>query len=79
MKVCELKINDIQSVKDMTHSLLLNKYTVKSTAVYKKYPREDSIDYFKIEVFDDNLPVSNEKEEKNQLTALMRSWKSEEI
>lgn len=51
-KICEFKINDINSVERITHSLMLNNYIVKSQAIYKQYPYDKSIDYFKVEVFE---------------------------
>ena len=52
MKICELKIKDIASVNSITQALLLNGYSVKSHAKFKEFPRETSIDYFVVEIFD---------------------------
>ena len=51
-KICELKIDDMASVERITQSLILNKYIVKSQAIYKQYPYDSRIDYFKIEIFE---------------------------
>ena len=52
MKICELKIKDIASVNSITQALLLNGYSVKSHAKFEEFPRETSIDYFVVEIFD---------------------------
>ena len=52
MKICELKIKDIASVNSITQALLLNGYSVKSYTKFKEFPRETSIDYFVVEIFD---------------------------
>ena len=51
-KICELKIRDIASVNSITQALLLNGYSVKSHTKFKGFPRETSIDYFVVEIFD---------------------------
>ena len=53
MKICELKLNDMASVESITRILLLNGYTVQAYARCKPFPQETCIDYFRIEVFDD--------------------------
>ena len=52
MKICELKIKDIASVNSITQALLLNGYLAKSCTKFKEFPRETSIDYFAIEIYD---------------------------
>ena len=51
-KICELKIKDLASVNSITQALLLNGYSVKSYTKFKEFPRETSIDYFVVEIFD---------------------------
>ena len=51
-KICELKIKDIASVNSITQALLLNGYSVKSHTKFEEFPRETSIDYFVVEIFD---------------------------
>ena len=53
MKVCTLTIRDMASVQEITRALILNGYMVQSVAVHKEYPREQSIDFFKIAVYDE--------------------------
>ena len=50
MKICELIIQDMRSVTEITQALLLNGYDVKSSTKFKEYPRETQIDYFEIEI-----------------------------
>ena len=52
MKLCELKIKDMASVTDITQVLLRNGYSVKASTKFREFPRETSIEYFAIEVFD---------------------------
>lgn len=52
MKICELKIEDMVSVKSITQALLLNGYSVKAQTKFKEFPREIDIDYFIVEIFD---------------------------
>jgi hypothetical protein len=52
VKLCELKIKDSAGVTDITQALLRNGYSLKVSTKFKEYPRETSIDYFSIEVFD---------------------------
>ena len=51
MKICELKIRDMESVKSITQALLLNGYSAKSHAKFKEYPRETTVDYFLVEIY----------------------------
>lgn len=51
MKICEFKICDMQSIKDITQALLLNGYEIKLSTIYKHFPKDNLIDYFVIEVF----------------------------
>ena len=51
MKICELIIEDMASVNSITQALLLNDYTVKSHTKFKEFPRENSIDYFVVEIY----------------------------
>ena len=51
MKICELKIRDMESVKSITQALLLNGYSVKTHAKFKEFPRETEIDYFFVEIY----------------------------
>ena len=62
MKICELKIKDITSVNTIPHPLLLNGYTVKSHPKLKEFPRETSIDYFVVEIFDRPTEKGGERE-----------------
>lgn len=43
-----LKIKDINSVLEITKSLILNKYRVEVMTVYRNYPEESYIDCFLI-------------------------------
>ena len=52
MKICELKIKDMASVNSITQALLLNRYMAKSHTKFKKFPREISVDYFLVEIYD---------------------------
>ena len=52
MKICELKIKDMASVNSITQALLLNGYSVKSRTKFKEFPRETSVDYFAIEIYE---------------------------
>lgn len=52
MKICELKIKDMESVTSITRALLLSDYSIKSHTKFKKYPRETTIDYFVVEIYD---------------------------
>lgn len=51
MKICELKIKDIESVNSITQALLLNGYSVKTHAKFKEFPIETEIDYFLVEIY----------------------------
>ena len=51
MKICELKIRDMESVKSITQALLLNGYSAKSHDKFKEYPRETTVDYFLVEIY----------------------------
>jgi hypothetical protein len=62
-KICEFKINDIASVEKIIDSLMLNNYIVKSQAIYKEYPYNSNIDYFKLEVFEIASEKNNEKKD----------------
>ena len=42
---------------------MLNNYIVKSQAIYKEYPYNSNIDYFKIEVFEIVSEKNNEKKD----------------
>lgn len=53
MKICELKIKDMESVKSITQALLLNGYSAKSHAKFKEFPRVTAIDYFLVEIYAD--------------------------
>ncbi len=43
-----LKIKDINSVLEITKSLILSDYKVEVMAVYQPFPRENNVDYFLI-------------------------------
>lgn len=62
-KICEFKIKDIASVEKIIDSLMINNYIVKSQAIYKKYPYNSNIDYFKLEVFEIVSEKNNEKKD----------------
>ena len=54
MKTLSLKIKDIASVNSITQALFLNGYSVKTHAKFKEYPRETTIDYFWVEIYDNS-------------------------
>ncbi|MBO5037687.1 MAG: hypothetical protein J6D42_11495 [Clostridia bacterium] len=58
-KVCDLKINDMESVKALTHALLLNGYKVYSFSENKK-TKEGLC--FTVRIFD--LPYNREETDK---------------
>ena len=62
MKICELKIRDIESVKSITQALLLNGYSSKSHAKFKEFPRETTVDYFLVEIYDNSTEKDDEQE-----------------
>ena len=62
MKIYELKIKDMASVNSITQALLLNGYSVKSRTKFKEFPRETSIDYFVVEIFDHPTEKGGAKE-----------------
>ena len=64
MKICELAIQDMQSVTAITHALLLNGYNVKISTKFKEYPRETQIDYFNIEISNDIESIGGEQNAK---------------
>lgn len=62
MKICELKIRDMESVKSITQALLLNGYSAKSHAKFKEYPRKAEIDYFLVEIYAEQTEKGDEQE-----------------
>ena len=62
MKICELKIQDMDSVKHITQALLLNGYLTKSYTKFKEFPRETQIDYFAIEIYGHPTEKDNDVE-----------------
>lgn len=62
MKICELKIRDMESVKSITQALLLNGYSAKSHAKFREYPREATVDYFLVEIYDNSTEKGGEQE-----------------
>lgn len=60
MKICELKIRDMESVKSITQALLLNGYSAKSITKFKEFPRE-TIDYFLVEIYDNQTEKGGEE------------------
>lgn len=54
MKIHELKIKDIESVKSIIQASLLNGYSAKFRTKFKEFPRENDIDYFIVEIYDDS-------------------------
>ena len=61
MKICELKIRDIESVKPITQALLLNGYSAKSRTKFKEFPRETTVDYFLVEIYDNQTDKGGEE------------------
>lgn len=55
----ELKIKDMASVNDITRALLLNGYKIQSETIWKPFPRETSVDYFKISICQYSLDKEN--------------------
>ena len=51
MKIRELKIKDIESVKSIIQASLLNGYSAKLRTKFKEFPREKDIDYFLVEIY----------------------------
>ena len=60
MKICELKIKDMESVKLITQALLLNGYSAKSITKFKEFPRE-TIYYFLVEIYDNQTEKGGEE------------------
>lgn len=50
--VIKLKIRDMQSVQDITRSCLLNNYKIELEAIYKPYPNDNRIDFFRIKIYE---------------------------
>ena len=46
----ELKVRDIKSLNMLVESLSLNGYKLQTEVVYKPFPQESMIDYFKVNV-----------------------------
>lgn len=61
MKICELKIRDMESIKSITQALLLNGYSAKSHTKFKEFPRT-TIDYFLVEIYDNSTEKDEEQE-----------------
>lgn len=62
MKIYELKIKDMESVNLLTEALLLNGYAIKSRVKFKEFPREESVDYFLVEIYDPSTEKGGVKE-----------------
>ena len=62
MKICELKIRDMESVKSITQALLLNGYSAKSHTKFKEFPRATTVDYFLVEIYDNSTETGDEQE-----------------
>lgn len=62
MKICELKIRDMESVKSITQALLLNGYSAKSHAKFKEFSRASTIDYFLVEIYVNQTEKGGEQE-----------------
>ena len=46
----ELKVRDIKSLNMLVEALSLNGYKLQTEVVYKPFPQEKMIDYFKVNV-----------------------------
>ena len=46
----ELKVRDIKSLNMLVEVLSLNGYKLQTEAIYKPFPQESMIDYFKVNV-----------------------------
>lgn len=52
MKLCEIKVDRMDSLKELAYHLTVNGYTVQTAVVWKEFP-EHGIDYWMIAIFDD--------------------------
>lgn len=50
----ELKVRDIKSLNMLVEVLSLNGYKLQTEVVYKPFPQNEMIDYFKVNVDGDN-------------------------
>ena len=46
----ELKVRDIKSLNMLVEALSLNGYKLETEVIYKPFPQESRIDYFKVNV-----------------------------
>lgn len=51
MKICELKIQDAESMSKIVNALTLNGYMVQTAVIWKEWPYT-GVDYFMIAIFD---------------------------
>ena len=51
-KLCEIKVDRKDSLQELVYHLTANGYRVETAVVWKKYPRENDIDYWMITIFD---------------------------
>ncbi len=51
MKLCEIKVDRADSLKELTYHLTANGYAVQTAVVWKEFPNT-GIDYWMIAIFD---------------------------
>ena len=59
MLICQLKIKAMEDVNNITKALLLNNYKIELETFNKPFPRESTIDYFRISVYECSLEKEN--------------------
>jgi hypothetical protein len=53
--VGQLAVKGMESVNNITDALLLNNYKVELETIYKPFPKETTIDYFRISIYEYSL------------------------
>lgn len=61
-KSCKIKLKYIENVEAIIHVLLINGYSANVRTKFKEFPRENDIDYFIVEIYDESTEKGGEQE-----------------